>query len=174
LTAFAGTADDRLFAALTKRQIDEPAEELRLRDTIPVLTPIEDAVSTKVRAQYEENPYPRWLTAQSIEARPLDVVLKDMFPFLTAEDVKQPAAPDVLVAGCGSGHHAMLCANRFLGARILAVDLSLTSLAYGSRKAREAGIAAIDFAQADLLELGRLKRAFNLVACSGVLHHLAD
>ena len=129
MTAFAGTADDRLFAALTKRQIDEPAEELRLRDTIPVLPPIEDAVSTQVRAQYEENPYPRWLTAQSIEARPLDVVLKDMFPFLTAEDVKQPAAPDVLVAGCGSGHHAILCANRFLGARILAVDRRLTSLA---------------------------------------------
>ncbi len=174
LTAFAGTVDDRLLAALARRQIDEPAEELRLRDTIPVLTPIEDAVSAKVRAQYEENPYPRWRTAQSMEAEPLDVILKNMFPFLTGEDVRQPAAPEVLVAGCGSGQHAILCANRFLGARILAVDLSLTSLAYASRKAPEAGIAAIDFAQADLLELGRLDRAFDLVACSGVLHHLAD
>ncbi len=174
LAGFAGAADDRLFAALARRQIGEPAEELRLRDTIPALTPIEDAVSAKVRAQYEENPYPRWQTARSMEAEPLDVILKNMFPFLTGEDVKQPAAPDVLVAGCGSGQHAILCANRFLGARILAVDLSLTSLAYASRKAREAGIAAIDFAQADLLELGRLDRAFDLVACSGVLHHLAD
>ena len=59
-------------------------------------------------------------------------------------------------------------------ARVLAVDLSLTSLGYAKRKALELGLTAIEFAQADLLELGTIGRSFDVVECSGVLHHLAD
>ncbi len=41
---------------------------------------------------------------------------------------------DVLIAGCGTGQHAIETAQRFSGARVLAIDLSLTSLAYAKRK----------------------------------------
>ena len=47
--------------ALLTRQMREPREEAALRDTLPQLTPIEDATSQAVRAQYEANPYPRWV-----------------------------------------------------------------------------------------------------------------
>ncbi len=43
------------------QQLREPAQELALRASIPRLTPIEDDTSQRVRQQYEENPYPRWV-----------------------------------------------------------------------------------------------------------------
>ena len=62
----------------------------------------------------------------------------------------------------------------FRGASVLAVDLSLTSLAYAMRKTRALGRANIDYAQADILKLGALGRGFDLIEAIGVLHHLAD
>ena len=57
---------------------------------------------------------------------------------------------------------------------MLAVDLSLTSLAYAERKTRELGIGNIEYRQADILALGALAERFDVVDCTGVLHHLED
>ena len=58
--------------------------------------------------------------------------------------------------------------------RILAIDLSRTSLAYAARRAQESGFRNVAFAQADILELGRLEERFDVIECAGVLHHLKD
>jgi SAM-dependent methyltransferase len=58
--------------------------------------------------------------------------------------------------------------------KILAIDLSVASLAYAIRKAKEFGCSNIEFAQADILELHSLHRSFDVINCSGVLHHLAE
>jgi SAM-dependent methyltransferase len=68
----------------------------------------------------------------------------------------------------------MLAAQRYLGVRLLAIDLSLASLAYAMRKTRAAGMHNIDYAQADILQLGSLGRSFDVIDAGGVLHHLAD
>jgi len=60
------------------------------------------------------------------------------------------------------------------GSRILAIDLSRVSLAYAARRARESGLANIEFAQGDILELGGLAERFDVIQCSGVLHHLHE
>ena len=57
---------------------------------------------------------------------------------------------------------------------MLAVDLSLASVAYARRKTREAGLSNIDHAEADILKLGSLDRRFDVIEAVGVLHHLAD
>ena len=44
------------------RQAVEPKQELRLKSDIPILQEITDKVSSKVRQQYEKNPYPRWVS----------------------------------------------------------------------------------------------------------------
>ena len=80
----------------------------------------------------------------------------------------------MLIAGCGTGQHAIETAQRFAGARVLAIDLSLTSLAYALRKTRELGVRNIEYAQADILKLGTIGRTFDVIESSGVLHHLAD
>jgi SAM-dependent methyltransferase/thioredoxin-like negative regulator of GroEL len=141
---------------IIQRQVIEPREELRLRADIKALTPISDSVSQAVRAQYEENPYPRWLS-------------------LPKAPPAQTAAPqDILIAGCGTGSHSAYTALRYPAARILAIDLSLASLAYAKRRSRELGLDRIEYAQADILALDALERRFDLVESVGVLHHLAD
>ena len=80
---------------------------------------------------------------------------------------------EILCACCGAGQMALEIAQSLKG-RILGVDLSLKSLGYAKRKALELGISSIEFAQADVMELGALGRSFDLVECSGALHYFAD
>ncbi len=147
---------------LVRRQVNEPIEEEKLRQAVPALTPIRDDVSRAVRGQYEESPYPRWSNVARM--RPATGV---------AENIGT-ASPKMLIAGCGTGQHSAHTAMRFPAARILAVDLSLSSLGFAKRRARELGLANLEFAQADILEIGALDRRFDIVESVGVLHHLHD
>ena len=65
-------------------------------------------------------------------------------------------SPRILVAGCGTGQHAVTTALRYPGGTVLAVDLSLASLAYAKRKSAELRVANIEYRQADILTLGTL------------------
>jgi tetratricopeptide (TPR) repeat protein len=160
--------------ALIVQQLAEPEAERKLTGSIPRLTAIEDAVSQKVRAQYEENPYPRWVKApQTITSVGINEYLRSNFPFARFQNLSA-AALDVLIAGCGTGQNPIEIAQRFVGARVLAVDLSLASLAYAKRKTDELGLDNIEYAQADILQLAGLDRSFDLIEVAGVLHHLAD
>jgi SAM-dependent methyltransferase len=145
--------------AVITQQVREPAQEQRIAATIPALTGIDDAVSRAVRAQYEENPYPRW-TFNGVPAAPA---------------TPPAAAPrDALIAGCGTGLSAVEFARQARATRILAVDLSLASLRYAKRMADQLGLGNVEFAQADILGLGSLARQFDFIDSSGVLHHMAD
>src|SRR5262249_46596860 len=161
-------------AAVLAQQVREPAQERRLRASIPVLTAIEDEVSRKVRQQYEENPYPRWERAEP-PGQPLlfDQYLRRRLPAAVFQNLGKPQT-DVLIAGCGTGQHAIETAQRFAGASTLAVDLSLASLAEARRKTIGLGEIRIEYGQADILALGLLGRSFDLIESFGVLHHLAD
>ena len=157
------------------RQIQEPREEQSLRSQIPQLTSIDDTVSRSVREQYEENPYPRWFKAGlSKNGTAIGSVLRSSSLRFDLGDYQTPENPDVLVAGCGTGQHALGTASRYLNAQVLAVDLSLSSLSYALRKTQELGLSNIEYAQADIMELGGVGRQFDLIECVGVLHHLGD
>ena len=162
-------------AALVARQVRESEEERQLQTSIPRLTPIEDGVSLLVKQQYEENPYPRWMKAAPVgKATTIDGYLRRQFPLVSLRNVAKKSSIEILVAGCGTGQHSIETARRFTGAQVLAVDLSLTSLCYAKRKTRELGLNNIEYAQADILQLGSIGRAFDVIEASGVLHHLAD
>jgi len=160
---------------LITQQIREPTRERELRDTIPRLTSIDDEVSRRVQQQYEENPYPRWIhVAGQVQAIPLDQYLRDLFPGRGFASLGKTEALDVLVAGCGTGQIAVASAQKYLGARVLALDLSLSSLRYAKRKTPPALAARIDYAQADILKLASIDRRFDMIDASGVLHHMTD
>lgn len=158
-----------------RQQVREPLEERALRADIERLTPISGGVSEQVREQYEENPYPRWVGVPiQVQPPPFNAELRRMLPFATFTPLSDDSAPQVLVAGCGTGCHSIVAAQRFRGARVLAIDLSLSSISYARRKTRELGITNIEYAQADILKLGDIARRFDIIESVGVLHHLAD
>jgi SAM-dependent methyltransferase len=140
--------------AVERIQVHDVDYERRLAREVPALTPIAEGLSRDVQEMYEANPYPRWNSL----AQPMPV--------------EGPAT--ILVVGCGTGRHALHTALRHPGATVLAVDLSRASLAYGMRKAREAGIGNIDWGQADLLRLTELDRTFDQVESVGTLPCMDD
>ncbi len=169
----AGTWPDPVTAVLTQ-QIREPRDEQAIRTSLPVLTPIDDEVSRMVREQYEESPYPRWIAPPpALKAYPVDDYLRMRFPRAPLRPLRPGGATDILIAGCGTGAHAIETCRMISDARLLAIDLSATSLAYAVRKTRPLGLP-IDYAQADILQLGGIGRTFDVIESTGVLHHLAD
>ena len=158
--------------SLIRTQLREPQHEAALRATIPCITAIIDATSEAVRAQYEENPYPRWAdTAVRTQPFALEQWVHGTFPYLppemiTARDANIPLS--ILVAGCGTGQETIATATRFANSEVLAVDLSLSSLSYAMRKAEEIGLKNISYAQGDLLEMEGLGRQFDVIECAGV------
>ena len=162
--------------AVLIEQVREPLQEAEDRRTMPCLTTMADPVSTQVRAQYEEHPYPRWTRAGIVTPAPtIAAYIRQQFPKTRLPaPVRQDGNVSILVAGCGTGLHALEVAQRYPEARILAIDLSLTSLAYAQRKTRELGVTNVRYAQADILNLGELDESFDLIESVGVLHHLRD
>jgi 2-polyprenyl-3-methyl-5-hydroxy-6-metoxy-1,4-benzoquinol methylase/Flp pilus assembly protein TadD len=159
---------------LLTQQIREPLEEESDRNDIPALTPIDDAVSLQVQNQYEESPYPRWATVPQIEPTTVVHFLRDRLNIVPISWPQTTIGVDILIAGCGTGSHSIDSALRFPKARILAIDISRTSLAYARRKSRELGLTNIAYGQADILKLAALGRRFDVIETVGVLHHLAD
>lgn len=159
--------------ALLEQQLREPLEEQRLRSAIPRITAIEDQVSIRVRRQYEEHPYPRWVRLPPAARGSDRGTLASPPPRATADPDNMPAF-DILVAGCGTGQESIELAQQYPRARVLAVDLSAASLAYAERKAHEMGVDNVAHAQADILKLGSLGLSFDTIVSVGVLHHLAD
>ena len=141
--------------------VREPLEEKAIAERIVEVAPVADAVSILVRRQYEENPYPRWTTVGSGGAVSPDVA-------------RLARAKAILVAGCGTGREAIDAALIFPAARVDAIDLSRASLAFASRKAAELRVTNVSFRQADILDVARLGKSFDLIVSSGVLHHMRD
>ena len=161
--------------ATWRMQIAEPAREAELRARIAGFGRIADHVSDKVRNQYEDNPYPRWIrpgfgqTGLSVSQMVAQLDLP-----LPAPAPGKATAPEILVAGCGTGQQPIEIARRFAGAQVTAIDLSRASLAYASRKTAELGMTNIEYLHGDILDLDALGRQFDLVISTGVLHHMAD
>ena len=151
------------FSGLLRVIYEEPEEEKRLALTLESFGDIKNAISGSVQKQYESFPYPRWLSTPS-GPRLLDDVVTD-----------PDASQRILVAGCGTGQHAISAAARHPGAEVVAIDLSRASLSYAKRKASEAGLASrIRFVHADILSMKDWPEQFDVIESCGVLHHMED
>ena len=147
-----------------KRLIEEPLLERMIVEEIPKLEKISDDVSLKVREQYEENPYPRWVKlGVLIKAKPIVAVCDELKLQLYSENIKNVTAPAILIAGCGTGQHSIGTASRFSNCHVTAVDLSLASLAYAQRKSNELGLSNLEYLQADILHLNQIGKKFDII-----------
>ena len=160
---------------VNKRLIEEPVFEADIAKDIPVLKEISDDVSLKVREQYEENPFPRWVKLHlPITAKPIAAVCDELKLKLHSENIKNETSPFLLIAGCGTGQHSIETASRFSDCHVTAVDLSLASLAYAKRKSDELQLTNIDYLQADILNLHQIGKEFDIIESVGVLHHMDE
>jgi tetratricopeptide (TPR) repeat protein/2-polyprenyl-3-methyl-5-hydroxy-6-metoxy-1,4-benzoquinol methylase len=160
-------------AAVLQQQIKEPLRERSLREAMPALTPIDDATSAQALDQGEQTAYPRWIrTAADLVSFTIDELMLDRLPHGDQPASVPVSAPDILIAGCGTGMNAIIAAQTHLNANILAVDSSVANLGYAQRKAEEAGLSNIAFAQADILNLGSLQKSFDVIEAVGVLNHI--
>lgn len=150
-----------IMAPLLKAQFKNPRYETSLIPKIKSFTEIEDATSKAVQKMYENRPYPRWTSLNSTKT---SEILKNMSSNL-----------EILVAGCGTGQEPCLYASILPEAKITAIDLSRSSIAYGMRMAEELGyLPRITFLHGDLMKVGELDKTFDYVVSSGVLHHLKE
>jgi SAM-dependent methyltransferase len=151
---------------LTARQTDAA-----FSTNLPHLTEIIDETSRHVAAQYQSDPYPQWLSLQVPESGSAATQMQPHFS--RAELDRIAGSCDILIAGAGTCQHAVNSAIAYgPRARVLAIDLSAPSLAYGARMAQTLGVNNIRFATADILRLGELDTRFDVIECSGVLHHM--
>lgn len=147
---------------IPKSQIDDFLVQQKVITSIKPITTIDDEISKAVQGQYEEFPYPRWISFQkNLNEHPVEGHMR-------GKKVK------ILVAGCGTGKEAIELGYAFPEAEILAVDLSLTSLSYAISMADSLGIRNITFRQGDIMKLGEIGQTFDYIASSGVLHHMQD
>ncbi|MEA2003319.1 MAG: class I SAM-dependent methyltransferase [Actinomycetota bacterium] len=79
----------------------------------------------------------------------------------------------VLVAGCGTfqaARHAM----RWPGGRVVGIDVSDTSIRHTQALKQRYELANLELHQMPIERVGELDRQFDLIVCTGVLHHLVD
>ena len=162
---------ERLF----KRHVLDQEIEQRFRGEIPSVGLLADPVSISVRSQYEAYLYPRWVNTEVTYApQPLSYLARGLKLKLRHPVDKFDNSPKLLVAGCGTGQHAISASSRVKNCRAVAIDLSLGSLSYASRKTTEFGLSNIKYVHADILDVVKLGQKFAVIECCGVLHHMAD
>ncbi len=88
-------------------------------------------------------------------------------------DTTYPPGSTVLEAGCGVGSQTLTLAQRSPGARFTSVDVSAPSLAEAQRRMAQAGLANVDFQQADLFALPFPPASFDHVFVCFVLEHVS-
>ena len=119
---------------------------------------------SEVKEQYEENPYPRWVNlGLPLKPMPISNAINQVKLKLLDKKIEEIEHPEILIAGCGTGQHSIGTAARFKDSNVLAIDLSLSSLAYAKRKTKELNINNIEYMQADILDLGKLKKQFDII-----------
>ena len=107
-----------------KRQILEPNLEKKLELFINNSKIITDKTSKKVKQQYEENPYPRWISSH-FRLFPLSIaeVIAETKLRVNNLSIKKINEPKVLIAGCGTGQQSVYAASLYKNSKILAIDL---------------------------------------------------
>ncbi len=130
-----------------------------------------DSVGQEVQMQYEQFPYPAWTKLSSNKRSSYLLALK-RHSVTTASYLNNLTRPmRVMIAGCGTGKHALQVARDFSNINVFAADLSAASLTYAKEQAIHLGISNIQFTQLDLLQLTEQNPHFDIIECSGVIHH---
>ena len=85
----------------------------------------------------------------------------------------EPDDLEILVAGCGTNQAACYAFNN-RHCRVVGLDLSDASLGHEAYLKQKHGLNNLDLFRMGLDDAASLGRTFDLIVCTGVLHHLPD
>jgi len=128
-----------------------------------------DAPTEGVRAFYTHAPFPGYPPTESLSGLRRKA---ERSAFARLLDRAIPGDASVLEVGCGTGQMSLFLARA--ERRVVGADLTRASLELGREAAVRFGIERVVFVETDLRSPGLREGAFDVVYCSGVLHHTAD
>ncbi len=149
--------------------LTEGRKGARATDTKPVGMPNSSPVSRAVRALYEAYPYPP--RAEGAAADPyLDLIL-------SYRGAPRPEQPTFLDAGCGTGLNVLGGALLYPHFQVYGLDFNAPAFERIERDAQKFSLKNLALQRADLLELPEdfgPEAGFDIIYCTGVLHHTSD
>jgi 2-polyprenyl-3-methyl-5-hydroxy-6-metoxy-1,4-benzoquinol methylase len=128
-----------------------------------------DARTERVRKFYEVAPFPGYPPRDSLRALRARAERSEFARLL---DEAIPGDARILEVGCGTGQMSLYLAraNRV----VIGADLTRSSLLLAAAAARRFGLDRVQFVESDLNRSSFRPGAFDVVVCSGVLHHTPD
>jgi SAM-dependent methyltransferase len=130
--------------------------------------------SEEVRDFYERMPYPAPLTSLDAHRELYKNRDRRRVEFHLVWPGRRPQAnQEILVAGCGTSQAARY-ALREPDARITGIDISDTSLRHTRELQRKYKLDNLELHRLPIERVREIGRSFDLVVCTGVLHHLPD
>jgi 2-polyprenyl-3-methyl-5-hydroxy-6-metoxy-1,4-benzoquinol methylase len=145
-----------------------PIDEGIVRAFVPH-EPTRGDVTETIKAFYEEHPFPNYEGTEDVGSL-IERSVARGFPEMLNRSIRPNTT--ILEVGCGTGQlgNFLSIANR----RVLSVDLCLNSLRLAQRFREANGLTNVTFAQMNLFRLPLQPARFDVVICTGVLHHTAD
>lgn len=129
----------------------------------------------RVAAMYERHPYPpvdddieAYVRGEAWLLESPNPSFHLYWPYRTRSNDQ-----DILIAGCGTQQAAQIAAG-LPGARIVATDISDNSLGETKRLLDRVGAKNVRLEKRSIEDTSKLAQDFDLVVCTGVLHHLSD
>ena len=136
---------------------------------IPDLRLPADSRTEVVREFYSAAPFPGYPPRETL------VSLRERgrrSEFARLLDEAIPPGARVLELGCGTGQLSLFLATA--DRLVIGADLTRASLELGADAAKRFGVEGVLFVETDLRRPGLQAGAFDVVVCSGVLHHTPD
>ena len=128
-----------------------------------------DRQTEAVRRFYERAPFPGYPPRDSLQALRARA---GRSTFARLLDRAIPGDATIAEIGCGTGQMALYLARA--DRVVVGADLTRASLLLGAAAARRFGLDRVTFVETDLRLPGLRAGAFDVVYCSGVVHHTPD
>ena len=93
---------------------------------------------------------------------------------LLHHDTYYPPGSKVLESGCGTGAQTVILAGQNPNCEIVSIDISQSSLIEARNRIEKAGIANVEFRQADIFDLPFKAESFDHIFVCFVLEHLQN
>ena len=163
---------DEINYEVVQSLILEPLSLRENNDHIKSFNKVKDKTSLKVMNMYKEHPYPKW---KGIYYIPSEINVHQRYYDRDLTEKNDSNIPkEILIAGCGTGQELVTVSKIYSNSNITAIDISLPSLSYAYKRAKDNDVNNFQLIHMDLLELVNYKKKFDIINCSGVLHHMKD